>query len=291
MPPVFSTQYWSFHKQRLGPELDTHPRRRARSVPLGITSLSPDAQSKVHEDNIQLEYAAWILEQTLACKEKKVDCILVFPEDLGGHQHHGPASIWQLREFQLLECGHGARRGAGFLCQLAHAETKRPLSIRIFLWDGYSSRITTKIFGMLAHFLVIVVALLNTHLWLVKSADHQFHSSMCPTFGPLFWKVSGQPWQKRKSGKFAGHFFSSFQSPSLAAGADSGQNLFNLWTPRSVSSATGTRQGVAGCGISLRPRSRSPRLLKVPGFGEKEGKWQCRVSLVVFFYSGGPGKR
>ena len=81
-----------------------------------------------------------------------------------------------------------------------------------------------------------------------------------------------------KAGKFAGHFSSSFQSPSLAAGADSGQNLFNLWTPTSVSSSTGIRQGVAGCGISLRPRSRSPRLLKVPGFGEKEGKWQCRVS-------------
>ena len=78
------------------------------------------------------------------------------------------------------------------------------------------------------------------------------------------------------------------QSPSLAAGADSCQNLFNLWTPTSVSSATCIRQGVAGCGISLRPRSRSPRLLKVPGFSEKEGKWQCRVSLVVFFYSGGP---
>ena len=78
---------------------------------------------------MQLEQVAWILEQTLACKQKKVDCISVFPEDLGGHQHHGPASTWQLRELQVLECDHGARRGTGFLCQLAHAEKKRPQGI------------------------------------------------------------------------------------------------------------------------------------------------------------------
>ena len=38
----------------------------------------------------------------------------MFPGDLGGHKHDGPASVWQLREFQVLECGHDARRGAGF---------------------------------------------------------------------------------------------------------------------------------------------------------------------------------
>ena len=46
--------------------------------------------------------------------------MLVFPEDLGGHRLLGPASVRQLREFQVLECDHDARRGAGFLCQLAH---------------------------------------------------------------------------------------------------------------------------------------------------------------------------
>ena len=58
-----------------------------------------------------------------------MNSMLVFPEDLGGHEHHGPASVWQLREFQVLECDYDARRGAGFLCQLAHAEQKRPLGI------------------------------------------------------------------------------------------------------------------------------------------------------------------
>ena len=89
-------------------------------------------------------------------------------------------------------------------------------------------------------------------------------SNVWPTILESFWAAMAEEKISLKAGKFAGHFSSSFQSPSLAAGADSGQNLFNLWTPTSVSSATGIRQGVAGCGISLRPRSRSPRILKVP---------------------------
>ena len=101
---------------------------RSRSFPLGI-SLSPDAQSKILLDNDHLEYAAWILECSLLCERAKVDSILVFLEDLGRHEHHGPAVVWQLRECQVLECDHDARRGAGFLCQLAHAEHKRPLGI------------------------------------------------------------------------------------------------------------------------------------------------------------------
>ena len=100
---------------------------------MALLSLKNTPLFPVPVTSSQFEYAAWILEQTLASKQKKVDCMLVCPEDLGGHQHHGPASIWQLRDFQVLECDHDARRGAGFFCQLAHAETKRPGS---FLWDG-----------------------------------------------------------------------------------------------------------------------------------------------------------
>ena len=80
-----------------------------------------------------MEYATLILECSLVCERTDVDPILVFPEDLGGREHHGPASVWQLREFQVLECDHDARRGAGFLCQLAHAEQKRPLGILTIL--------------------------------------------------------------------------------------------------------------------------------------------------------------
>ena len=41
------------------------PALRSRSFPLGIPSLSPDAQSKFLLDNEHLEYAAWILECSL----------------------------------------------------------------------------------------------------------------------------------------------------------------------------------------------------------------------------------
>ena len=41
----------------------------------------------------------------------------------------GPASIWMLREFQLLEGCRDARRAAGFLCQITGADYKLPLAI------------------------------------------------------------------------------------------------------------------------------------------------------------------
>ena len=44
---------------------------RSRSFPLGIPSLSPDAQSKVLLDNGHLEYATWILECSLFMRKSK----------------------------------------------------------------------------------------------------------------------------------------------------------------------------------------------------------------------------
>ena len=219
---------------------------RARSVPLGITSLSPEEQSKVHHDNRQLEYAAWFLECSLACKKKKVDCVLVFPEDLGGHQIRGPASIWQLREFQVLESVHDVRRGAGFLCQLANAEAKRPLGILTTL-----AKLQTELcmgwprFEIHAEILHYVGPLPrdcgcpNQHSPMIgQSTDHHFHSSLFPTLGPLFWKRFWDSMAEEKvplrAGKFSEPFSSSLQSPSLADGVDSSQHMFNLWKARSL---------------------------------------------------------
>ena len=67
-----------------------------------------------------------------------------------------------------------------------------------------------KIFIILAHFLVIVVAFLNTHLWSVKR-----------TIGftlQLVLRAMAEEKIPSRAGKFAEHFSSSFQSPSLAAG-------------------------------------------------------------------------
>ena len=44
---------------------------RARSVPLGITSLSPEEQSKIHHDNRQLECAAWFLGNPSHARRKR----------------------------------------------------------------------------------------------------------------------------------------------------------------------------------------------------------------------------
>ena len=148
----------------------------------------------------------------------------MFPEDLGGHQHHGPASIWRLREIQVLECDHDARRGAGFLYQLAHAGTKRPLGILTTL-----SKLHSDLFMGWPQFehhhedlhyvgpLPRVCGCLNQHTPMVgQSADHQFQSSICPTlFGQLFWKRLWAAMAEEKiplgAEKFAEHFSSSLQ--------------------------------------------------------------------------------
>ena len=179
-----------------------------------------------------MEYAAWILECSLSCERTKVDSILVFPDDLGGHQHHGPASVWQLREFQVLECDHDARRGAGFLCQLAHAEQKRPLGILTTLAALQSD---LRYVGPLPQ----DCGCLAQHSPMVGcNTDQHFFSSMSPTLGPLFWK---RIWKARaeekfplRDGKSAVHFSPSSQCPSLASGVDSRQRLFKLWQSRGL---------------------------------------------------------
>ena len=67
-------------------------------------------------------------QQALSCRSTKVSLHSVFPEDLG-HPITGPASTWSLREFQLLEGVNDAYRLAGYLCRVAGAEHKRPISV------------------------------------------------------------------------------------------------------------------------------------------------------------------
>ena len=54
---------------------------------------------------------------------------MMFPEDLGRQSQEGATSIWDLREFQALHGVSDACRGAGFTCQLGHAEFRRPVGI------------------------------------------------------------------------------------------------------------------------------------------------------------------
>ena len=55
-----------------------------------------------------------------------VPCVLMFPEDLGGHAHSGPSSPWALQDWRHLEGLGEAKRGSAFLCRLADADHRRP---------------------------------------------------------------------------------------------------------------------------------------------------------------------
>ena len=103
------------------------PPLRFRSRPKGVDSLAPDTLSRVHNANRQCEFTAWVAEQALHCRTCRL--VLLFPEDLGGHSSDGPASVWQTKEFMLLESLNEARRGGAFLCQLSEVDQRRPLGV------------------------------------------------------------------------------------------------------------------------------------------------------------------
>ena len=109
--------------------LPGQPPLRSWSSPLGLSSLSLEETEKIHSANRVLEIAAWVAEQSLQCRSKMIGLILIFPEDLGGHESHGPSSLWVLREFQLLEGTRDVRRAAGYLCQFTPADYKRPIGV------------------------------------------------------------------------------------------------------------------------------------------------------------------
>ena len=102
---------------------------RSRLAPLGLPSLTPLENDKVNSANRALEVVLWCAEQALSCKSKVVGLNIIFPEDLGGQQSEGPSSLWVLREIQLLEGIHDARRAAGYLCQFTRTDYKRPLGV------------------------------------------------------------------------------------------------------------------------------------------------------------------
>ena len=110
---------WS-RSRHLGP---TQTPLRSRAQPLGLTSLGALAQSRISEANRTLEVCTWLAQQALMVN---VPCVLMFPEDLGGHAHSGPSSPWALQDWRHLEGLGEARRGSAFLCRLADADHRRP---------------------------------------------------------------------------------------------------------------------------------------------------------------------
>ena len=110
---------WSCSRH-LGP---TQTQLRSRAQPLGLPSLGALAQSRISEANRTLEVCTWLVQQALFAR---VHCVLLFPEDLGGHSYSGPSSPWALQDWRFLEGLGDARRGSAFLCRLAAADHRRP---------------------------------------------------------------------------------------------------------------------------------------------------------------------
>ena len=105
------------------------PPLRSRDHPLGLTGLSPQLQAKVDQSNREIEIVTWLLEQATLCSERTVGVLLIFPEDLGGHEHTGPATIWDNMHLRELDGACEVQRGAAFLCQIASTEYRRPLGL------------------------------------------------------------------------------------------------------------------------------------------------------------------
>ena len=77
----------------------------------------------VHE----VQVVCWLLEQAWRCSSQLLSVLLEFPEDFGGDQVSGPASISALQELRCLDGLDGVQRGAAFVFELADSEQRRPL--------------------------------------------------------------------------------------------------------------------------------------------------------------------
>ena len=94
-----------------------------------MVQATPETQARLEHENRSLDFVLWFAEQALRCEVVRVPMVLTFPEDFGGDSTEGPSSLWCMQEIRDLEGLHEARRGAGFLCQLAGADQRRPLGI------------------------------------------------------------------------------------------------------------------------------------------------------------------
>ena len=158
----------------------------------GVDSLAPDTLSRVRNANRQCEFTAWVAEQALHCRTCR---LVLFPEDLGGHSSDGPASVWQTKEFMLLESLNEARRGGAFLCQLSEVDQRRPLGVLTnvpglwpFLrlgWPSFSQSDNNLVYtGPLPRYCPCKKQ--HEVLKGTLSVD-QFYTSRASTFGPLLW--------------------------------------------------------------------------------------------------------
>ena len=105
-------------------ELPGQVPHRSRSVPLGLGKLDPGALERVQRANQQGQFCCWIAEQALHCQGCKL--VLVFPEDLGGHEKDDSVIV-VLSGIPVVR--RAPWRGSSYLCQLSSVDQRRPLGI------------------------------------------------------------------------------------------------------------------------------------------------------------------
>ena len=146
---------------------------RSRTQPLGLTSLGALARSRISEANRTLKVCTWLAQQALFAS---VPCVLMFPDDLGGHSYSGPSSPWALQDWRSLEGLGEAHRGSAFLCRLADADHRRrqassqkwTSSSMTCTWVGEVCCQFNRISTTMARSTKFVLALLVMVLWLAS---------------------------------------------------------------------------------------------------------------------------
>ena len=164
--------------------------------PFGVVQAASESQARLQHENRSLDFVHWFTEQALHCEVMRIPLVLVFPEDFGGNAVSGPSSLWCMQGLRDLEGFREARRGAGFLCQLAGADLKRPLGIVSNLpelqrdlrlgWPTFSQDKELVMYtGPLSKTCPCKIA----HLPMVGiSSNHKFNTSSNVLLGTAFWR-------------------------------------------------------------------------------------------------------
>ena len=104
------------------------PPLRSRQSPMGIQGLSPKLLEQVRQHTEALELCVMALD--VWCKSvPSRPFFFVAPEDRGGQQQHGPASIWQLAEvIAIVQRTREVIRSSAFACELRILHVPSPSS-------------------------------------------------------------------------------------------------------------------------------------------------------------------
>ena len=95
---------------------------------MGIQGLSPKLLEQVREHTQALELCVMALDVWCRTVPSR-PFFFVAPEDRGGQQQHGPASIWQVAEvIAIVQRTREATRSSAFACELRAADSPRPLA-------------------------------------------------------------------------------------------------------------------------------------------------------------------